>query len=117
MRPNSNSATITPSLLFGGSARRRREERQPTTGSGELCWRDRTGRHRATLATVLNINGGGMQVKISEALAFPQMVRLAGEDWECLGWTRYCVETVDGFVVGIELIRQPYLRNSCQYSG
>src|SRR5713226_8121000 len=90
----------------------RREPRAPTTGAGWLHWKG-----RSVEVIVRNVSDSGAQLQVSESLNVPEMVRLAGDTWECLGWTRYCTKQGSKFVVGIEIVGQPYLRESCEYRG
>src|SRR5262249_7406474 len=88
----------------------RREGRAHTTGGGMLHRRG-----RPIPVTVRNVSDGGLQLQAPEPVAVPEMIRVTGETWECLGWTRYCTRQGSRFVVGVELVGQAYQKDSCEY--
>ncbi len=84
----------------------------PTTGGGVLHWKG-----GSIAVAVHNVSPGGLQLQAPQAVAVPEVVRLTGETWECLGWTRYCTRQGSKFVVGVEMVGQPYHKESCEYRG
>src|SRR5581483_3815902 len=64
---------------------RRRSERTPTGGWATLdC-----GPHCVTVR-VTNLSDEGATIELAGPVEAPQMARLTGEVWQCLGWLRYC---------------------------
>ena len=75
----------------------------------------RPDRKREILGVVTNISEGGLQLESSEAMHPDRMVWITGATFECVGWTRYCNRRANGFLIGVELTRQPYLKDSCDF--
>ncbi len=82
----------------------------PTTGGGVLHWRG-----ASIPVTVRNVSDGGVQLQVPQAINVPEVIRLTGETWECLGSTRYCTRQGSKFVVGVEIVGEPYQKDSCDY--
>jgi hypothetical protein len=61
--------------------------------------------------TVRNVSEQGMQLRCEQAIRPGTVVFLTGERYECLGTVRYCVHHDDGYRIGLEFVREPYLRN------
>ncbi|GEM_PF-1801455 len=88
---------------------RRRSERTPTGGWATLdC-----GPHCVTVR-VTNLSDEGATIELAGPVEAPQMARLTGEVWQCLGWLRYCKPEGEKYVAGFQFTRS-YPKNSCDY--
>ena len=93
---------------------RRREERQAVGGAGVLQWLGPNG-PRTVEVQVRDISDHGMQLELSEPVKVDQTVRLAGQNFECIGLVRYCQPKGARFVAGIQFTRPPYGKESLEY--
>jgi len=93
---------------------RRREDRLPAVGSGTLHWFEGSQARTATVE-VEDVTESGVQLRAPEPVAPGEMVRLAGESWECLGRVHYCNTVAGGTVLGIELTRPAYPKDHLEY--
>jgi hypothetical protein len=94
---------------------RRRQDRIPVSGKGEVHWYDKGGHQRVATVEVENVTESGVRLKVAESLRGVAMLRLTGETWECLGRIRYSEAGVTGHGVGIELASPAYLKESAEY--
>jgi hypothetical protein len=94
---------------------RRRQDRIPVSGQGEVHWYDKAGLRRVAAVAVENVTESGVRLNMSESLRGVPMLRLTGETWECLGRIRYCESGVAGYGVGVELAGPAYLKESAEY--
>ena len=94
---------------------RRRADRVPAAGRGRLQWVERSGPREAAVR-VSNVTEDGIQIELEQSLEFHQIVRLAGEAWECLGRVRYCRNEGARFTAGIKLTMPAYPKNSLDYT-
>ena len=99
------------STTKNSSLDRRRTQRLPAAGTGLLEWNDATG-PRGTTVRVTNVSADGVTIELPEAVKAPQMGRLTGNTWQCLGWLRYCNEQRGGFMAGFEFVQDPYPKGS-----
>jgi PilZ domain-containing protein len=93
---------------------RRREDRLPAVGSGTLHWSQRSQARTATVE-VEDVTESGVRVRAPEPVAPGEMIRLTGENWECLGRVHHC-QTVEGAsMLGIELTGPAYQKDALDY--
>lgn len=90
---------------------RRRAERIPSSGTAVLEWLDASSRHRTITAHVRNISTEGMMLELPQAVE-PQLARVSGMEWQCIGWVRYCNHEDGKFVAGFQFAQKPYQRDS-----
>jgi hypothetical protein len=88
---------------------RRREERLRTAGTAMLCCEGPAGR-RALSVSVTNISHGGLQVEMQEPVDVSRMVRLSGENFECVGLVCYCCRDGGRFLAGVRFARRPTIK-------
>jgi len=93
---------------------RRREDRLPAVGSGTLHWFAGSQGRTATVE-VEDVTESGVRVRAPEPVAPGEMVRLTGENWECLGRVHHCNAVEGGNVLGIELTGSAYQKDSLDY--
>lgn len=94
---------------------RRRSERQIVLGGGEISWEDPAGGTRRCRAMVRNISDDGLQLGVSEPVQPGALVRLTGEEMECLAFARYCVADEHGYRIGLQFSRPPYQKAALDY--
>lgn len=88
---------------------RRREERVHTAGRAMLCCDGRAA-PRAFSVRVTNISQGGLQVEMPEPVDVSQMVRISGENFECVGRICYCCREGERFLAGVRFSRRPSVK-------
>jgi len=87
---------------------RRKVERMPSSGTARLEWMDSSTRHH-TAVQVRNISTEGMMLEIPCAVE-PQLARITGREWQCIGWVRYCEPDKGKFIAGFQFAQRPYER-------
>ncbi len=90
----------------------RKDVRVAVSGGGTLYWWDQSRGWRTTNVAVRNLSKQGVQVLSPVRLEVPQAVRLSGETWDCVGWTRYCEPAGEDFRIGIEWTERPSRKGS-----
>ncbi len=90
----------------------RAERRAIVYGGGSLTWDDAANGSRTSSVIVRNLSGEGLQIVCHQAIRTGAVVFLTGETYECLGKVRYCVYGEDGYRIGIQFTREPYLRRT-----
>ena len=86
---------------------RRRQERLAAGGQARISW-DSGGRSRVSFeAEVMNVSEGGLQLLSSREAPVGVYVQIAGRTTKCVGKTRYCRSSLDGYLIGVEFIRSP----------
>ena len=88
---------------------RRRLERMPSSGSARLDWMDSSLRHHSIAVRVRNITTEGMMLEIPSSVE-PQLARITGLEWQCIGWVRYCEPENGKFIAGFQFAQKPYER-------
>ena len=94
---------------------RRRYDRQPSGGAGTLYWAEGTNRRTSAPVIIHNVTSEGLQLEIPVAVPVSAVVRLSGSVLECQGVLRYCRQAEGHYLVGIEFLGQPYLKNTAEY--
>ena len=59
---------------------------------------------------VLNVSEGGLQVTLTSHVPPGALIRISGDDFECLGTASYSIPTEGGRKVGVQFLQQPELR-------
>ncbi len=83
---------------------RRREDRRPVAGGGELRMSGPRGESLSFEVEIRNISPDGVQVSCKEAVPKNEVARLVGAAVECMGSIRYCVPWNGQFLAGLFLI-------------
>ena len=52
-----------------------------------------------------------MMIELPYAVA-PQLARITGLEWQCIGWLRYCEPEDAKFVAGFQFAHRPYERDA-----
>ena len=93
----------------------RRFDREPSGGAGTLYWAKDTNRGISAPVITHNVTSEGLQLEIPVAVPISTVVRLSGSVLECQGVTRYCRQADGHYLVGIEFLRRPYLKDTAEY--
>ena len=103
-------------ILSPPSRRRRRSEREPATGTAELNWRGDDRLEHTASVEIRNLSADGMQVAAPEPVPVSSLVRVAGQEVGCLGTVCYCWSAGELFLLGIQFVQAPYLKDSSDYA-
>lgn len=60
--------------------------------------------------SVLNVSAGGLQLSLTGHVAPGALIRISGEDFECLGTASYSIPTEGGRKIGVQFLQEPELR-------
>ena len=90
---------------------RRKFERMPSSGTARLDWLDSSSRHHSTAVRVRNITTEGMMLEMPYSVE-PQLARITGLEWQCIGWLRYCEPENSKFIAGFQFAQKPYEREA-----
>lgn len=102
-------------ILVPASRHKRRFEREPASGTAVLNWRgDDRIEHTATVE-IRNLSADGMQVASPEPVPVQSFVRVSGRDVGCLGSTCYSWADGDLYLIGIQFVQAPYLKDSSDH--
>ncbi len=96
---------------------RRRVERQPVRGAGNLDWYGDGAKACTTPVLVRDASEFGLQLSALDPVPVGRIARLTGEAVECVGTVCYCVGVEDGYRVGLHFTRQPYEKNVADFKG
>ena len=66
---------------------------------------------------IRNVTSEGLEVEIPVAVPVSTAVRLSGSVLESQGLTRWCRRSEEHYLIGIEFLGQPYLKNTLEYEG
>lgn len=103
--------------LYRVREERRREDREVVEGKANLFW-GRVGSDIGLIEVdVRDVSAGGMQVLASSPIPLQTAVRVAGQDYACLGVTCYCRAEGERYAVGIQFTQEPYYKESAEYDG
>jgi hypothetical protein len=91
---------------------RRRFPRLPVEGGAIMRWIGSDQRSQEALVEVKNIASDGMQIKIPESVTVGTTVKVSGKTMQCVGVIWYCNAEGDSYLAGIQLSRDPYLKNA-----
>ena len=89
----------------------RRESRDVVCGEGELTWDDGVISRKRSVE-VRNISDNGVQVHSRVMAPVGAAAYLTGEHFRCLGTVRYCKSDERGYLIGLELNKEPYDKNA-----
>jgi hypothetical protein len=84
---------------------RRSGERSPVSGAAMLRWEHSDGGFCHAAVLVCNASDSGMQLESSVPVGIGTTVNLTGAILRCDGAVRYCHESGDRFVIGVEITR------------
>ena len=88
---------------------RRRTRRATTSGTGTLQWRAEDGAKVEATVTVCDVGDDGLGMTTPKPVPAQQVVRLSGQDIECVGSVRSCTKAGDEYRVAIQFVKEPYL--------
>ena len=91
-------------------AGRRGEDRVPVGDPIVATWDDPAEGPMVSEGMVLNFSVGGMQVSLTNHVAPGALIRISGDDFECLGTTTYSIPTEVGRKVGVQFLQMPEVR-------
>lgn len=91
---------------------RRREDRRPVAGTGNLRLSGPRGEPVSIEAEIRNISPEGVQVSSPQSVPKGEVARLIGTAVECMGAVRYCVPWNGSFLVGLFLIGKAHPKTS-----
>ena len=103
--------------LYRVREERRREDREVVEGKANLFWGSIGSEICLIEVDVRDISTGGMQILSSRSIPLQTAVRVAGEDYACLGVTSYCRAEGERYAVGIQFTQEPYYKESAEYDG
>jgi len=103
--------------LYRVREERRREDRDVVEGKADLFWGGLGADIRHIEVDVRDVSAGGMQLWISRPIPLETAVRVAGQDYACLGVTCYCRPEGEGYSVGIQFTQDPYYKEGAEYDG
>lgn len=89
---------------------RRGEERIPVGDQIVATWDDPIEGAMVSEGTVVNVSGGGLQLSLTGHVMPGALIRISGEDFECLGTATYSLLTDSGRKVGVQFLQEPELR-------
>ena len=95
---------------------RRRFDREPSGGAGTLYWAESTNRGISAPVVIRNVTSEGLQLEIPVAVPVSTVVRLSGSVLECQGIIRYCRQAEGHYLIGIEFLGQPCLKNTAEFN-
>jgi len=87
---------------------RRRFDRRPYLEPGKLHWAGANFQPMTSPVTLRDVSEEGFQLEAPAKGPAPTAVRLSFGGWECMGTTCYCVPNGDKYLVGLQLIGEPY---------
>jgi hypothetical protein len=96
---------------------RRRVERQPVRGAGNLDWYGAGAKACTTPVLVRDASEFGLQLSALDPVPVGCVVRLSGDSLECVATVCYCVRTGDEYRIGLHFSRQPYDKHSAEFDG
>ena len=101
------------STLYSTAAKSyvRSADRERVCGKGDLTW-DHGAQAKQSTVEVRNISDNGVQLHVSEYVRPGAAAYLTGTEYQCVGSIRYCVPNGQGFLVGLELSREPHFKNT-----
>lgn len=103
--------------LYRVREERRREDREVVEGKANLFWGSVGSEICLIEVEVRDISAGGMQILSCRSIPLQTAVRVAGEDYACLGITSYCRAEGERYAVGIQFTQEPYYKESAEYDG
>jgi hypothetical protein len=92
-------------------AGRRKDDRVPVGDPIVAVWDDPVEGARVSEGIVLNVSAGGLQLSLTGHVVPGALIRIKGEDFECLGTACYSVPSEGGRKVGVQFLQAPKLRD------
>lgn len=89
---------------------RRGDDRIPVGDPIVAAWEDPVEGAMVSEGMVLNVSGGGLQLALTGHVAPGSLIRVSGEDFECLGTASYSIPADGGRKVGVQFLQEPELR-------
>ena len=88
---------------------RRRTRRATTSGTGTLEWRAEDGTKVEATVAVCDVGDDGLGMNTPKPVPVHQVVRLSGQDIECVGSVHSCAEAGDQYRVAMQFVEEPYV--------
>ncbi len=95
---------------------KRRFDRQLVHKHATLQWTGAGFGKDSSPVEILDETPEGVQVKVARAVPVPTFVRLLYDDWAQFGFTCYCRQYDEKYLVGIHFSRDPYHKDAVAYS-
>jgi hypothetical protein len=89
---------------------RRGDDRIPVGDPIVATWEDPAEGAMVAEGSVLNVSAGGLQLSLTGHVAPGALIRISGEDFECLGTASYSIPTEGGRKIGVQFLQEPELR-------
>lgn len=80
-----------------------------------MCWVGRGYNSFQAEVDVTNVVAGGLQLKCSKPVVNGTHVKVLGEAMEIVGSIVYCNPDASGYLIGIQMSRDPYEKNCRDY--
>jgi hypothetical protein len=107
--PTGNSYAIDLEFRTVG---RREDNRTPVGDPIVATWEDTAQGAMVTEGMVLDVSNGGLQLSVGARVSPGALVRISGDDFECLGSATYCIPADGGHRVGVQFMKDPALRDT-----
>ncbi len=91
---------------------RRGDDRIPVGDPIVATWEDPSQGAMVTDGMVLDVSDGGLQLSLDERVVPGALIRISGDEFECLGSASYCIPTDGGLRVGVQFLQEPALRET-----
>jgi hypothetical protein len=105
--PTGNSYAVDLEFRHVG---RRGDDRIPVGDPIVATWEDPAEGAMVSEGMLLNVSDGGLQVSLTSHVVPGALVRISGNDFECLGTASYSIPTEGGRRVGVQFLQEPALR-------
>jgi len=105
--PTGNSFAVDLEFRHAG---RREDDRIPVGDPIVATWDDPAEGAMISEGMVLNFSVGGMQVSLTSHVPPGALIRISGDDFECLGTVSYSIPNEGGCKVGVQFLQRPELR-------
>ena len=89
---------------------RRGDDRIPVGDPIVATWEDPAEGAMVSEGMVLNVSDGGLQLSLTNHVAPGALIRISGDDFECLGTASYSIPSEGGRRVGVQFLQEPVLR-------
>lgn len=105
--PTGNSFAVDLEFRHIG---RRGDDRIPVGDPIVATWEDPAEGAMVAEGMVLNVSDGGLQLSLTNHVAPGALIRISGDDFECLGTASYSIPSDGGRRVGVQFLQEPVLR-------
>ena len=89
---------------------RRGDDRIPVGDPVVATWEDIDQGAMVSEGIVLNVSAGGLQLSLTGHVPPGALIRISGDEFECLGTASYSIPTEGGRKVGLQFLQEPELR-------